>query len=421
MKIVVIGGTGLIGSKAVNILRQHDHEVVAASPSSGVNTLTGEGLAEALKGTQVVVDAANSPSFEDKPALEFFETSGRNLLGAEKAAGVKHHVALSVVGADRLTGGGPGSLSGYFRAKMAQENLIKASEIPFTIVHATQFFEFAKNIAQSGTDGSTVRLSSVLMQPMAADDVAAAVAEAAVGQPVNGMIEVAGPDQIRQDELVRQYLSATGDQRKVITDDKPLYYGIEVNDQSLVPGANPRLGKIHFKDWLSRTTAQKTVTENPSAPASSLSDKAAKVVALLLCGILFGALSLREGAAENSSDKSNEAATTEPKEAKVTQLFSKDLTDLPGKEGLMLLIEYPPGSSDPIHRHNAHGFIYVLEGSIVMQVRGGKEVTLTPGQTFYEGPEDVHVVGRNASETKPAKFVVFFVKDKGAPILVPAN
>jgi uncharacterized protein YbjT (DUF2867 family) len=254
MKIVVIGGTGLIGSKVVNLLRQRGHEVVAASPSSGVNTLTGEGLAGALAGAQVVVDVANSPSFEDKPAMEFFDTSGRNLLAAEKTAGVKHHVALSVVGTDRLTGSGAGSLSGYFRAKMAQENLITSSGIPFTIVHATQFFEFAKNMAQSGTDGSTVRLSSVLMQPIAADDVATAVAEVALGQPVNGLVEVAGPDQIRQDELVRQYLSATGDPRKVVTDDKPLYYGIEVNDQSLVPGPNPRLGEVHFKDWLSTST-----------------------------------------------------------------------------------------------------------------------------------------------------------------------
>lgn len=253
MKIVVIGGSGLIGSKVVNILRQRGHEVVPASPSSGVNTLTGEGLAAALAGAQVVVDVANSPSFEDKPAMQFFETSGRNLLAAEKTAGVKHHLALSVVGTDRLTGSGAGSLSGYFRAKQAQENLIKASGIPFTIVHATQFFEFVNGIAQSGTDGSTVRLSSVLMQPMAADDVAEAVAEAALGQPVNGLIEVAGPDQIRQDELVRQYLSATSDPREVVTDDKPLYFGIEVNDQSLVPGANPRLGKMHFKDWLTHS------------------------------------------------------------------------------------------------------------------------------------------------------------------------
>src|SRR3954466_11743450 len=255
MKIVIIGGTGLIGTKLGAMLRARGHEILAASPSKGVNTLTGEGLAAALADAQVVVDVANSPSFEDKPALEFFETSGRNLLAAEKTAGVKHHVALSVVGTDRLTGSGPGSLSGYFRAKLVQENLIKASGIPFTIVHATQFFEFVKGIAQSGTAGSAIRLSSVLMQPMAADDVAAAVAEAALGQPANGLIEVAGPDQIRQDELVRQYLSATGDTRKLVTGDKPLYFGIEVNDQSLVPGANPRVGPTHYKDWLQHSSA----------------------------------------------------------------------------------------------------------------------------------------------------------------------
>jgi uncharacterized protein YbjT (DUF2867 family) len=228
---------------------------VAASPSTGVNTLTGEGLAEALKDAQVVVDVANSPSFEDKPALDFFETSGRNLLAAEKVAGVRHHVALSVVGTDRLTGSGPGSLSGYFRAKMAQENLIKVSGIPFTIVHATQFFEFVKSIAQSATGDSTIRLSSVLMQPIASDDVAGAVAEIALGQPVNGMIEVAGPDRFRQDELVRQFLSATADTRKVDSDDKAGYFGIEVNDQSLVPGDSPRLGPTHYQNWLKRSTS----------------------------------------------------------------------------------------------------------------------------------------------------------------------
>jgi uncharacterized protein YbjT (DUF2867 family) len=255
MKIVVIGGTGLIGTKVVNNLRERGHEVVAAAPSTGVNTLTGEGLAAALAGAQVVVDVANSPSFEDKPAMEFFETSGRNLLAAEKTAGVIHHVALSVVGTDRLTGSGPGSLSGYFRAKLAQENLIKASGIPFTIVHATQFFEFVKGIAQSGTTGSTIRLSSVLMQPMVSDDVAAAVTDAALGQPVNGIIEVAGPDQFRQDDFVRQYLSATGDPREVITDDNAGYFGIQVNDQSLVPGDNPRLGSTHYRDWLKRSAS----------------------------------------------------------------------------------------------------------------------------------------------------------------------
>jgi len=329
MKIVVIGGTGLIGSKTVNILRQRGHQVVAASPKSGVNTLTGEGLAEALKGAQVVVDVANSLSFEDKPALDFFEMSGRNLLSAEKSAAVKHHVALSVVGTDRLTGSGPGSLSGYFRAKMAQENLIKASGIPFTIVHATQFFEFAKGIIQSATDSSTIRLSSVLMQPMASDDVAAAVAEVALGQPVNGMIEIAGPDQIRQDELVRQYLSATGDARKVVTDAKAGYFGIAVNDQSLLPGDKPRLGPTHYEEWLSRTTPQKKAIEPQATPPSSLPGKVGKVVALLLCGVVFAAL---------CKVTLTMAATTEPKEAKLTELMSKDLTDLPGQEGMMLTI-----------------------------------------------------------------------------------
>src|SRR4249919_1587684 len=253
MKIVIIGGTGLIGSKVVNILRQSGHEVVAASPKTGVNTLTGEGLVDALADAQVVVDVANSPSFEDKPAMDFFEMSGHKLLAAEKTARVKHHIALSVVGTDRLTGSGAGSLSGYFRAKLAQENLVKASGIPFTIIHATQFFEFVKSIAQSATGGSEIRLSSVLMQPIVSDDVAAAVAEVALGEPVNGMIEIAGPDQIRQDELVRRYLSATGDARKVVTDAKTGYFGIAVNDQSLVPGDNPRLGPTHYEDWLKRS------------------------------------------------------------------------------------------------------------------------------------------------------------------------
>jgi len=246
MKIVVIGGSGLIGKKVVKNLHQHGHEVVAASPSSGVNTVTGEGLAQALAGAQVVVDVANALSWDDKAVLAFFETSGRNLLAAEAAAGVGHHVALSVVGTDRLLA------SGYFRAKMAQENLIKASPIPYTIVRATQFFEFVGGIAQSATEGQTVRLPPVLMQPIASDDVAAVVAEAALAEPLNGTVDLAGPEPIRQDELVRQFLNATGDARKVITDASATYYGINVNDQSLTPGENPRLGTTRFSDWLSR-------------------------------------------------------------------------------------------------------------------------------------------------------------------------
>jgi uncharacterized protein YbjT (DUF2867 family) len=244
IKIVVIGGSGLIGTKLVNDLRQRGHEVVAASPSTGVNTITGEGLADALDSAQIVVDVANAPSWEDKAVLEFFETSGHNLLAAEAAAGVKHHVALSVVGTDQLLA------SGYFRAKMAQEKLIKASQIPYTIVRATQFFEFVPSIAQLATEGANVRVPPVLMQPIVSDDVATALADVALGEPVNGMIEIAGPERIRQDELVRQFLSATGDSRKVITDANARYYGLKVNDQSLVPGQNPRLGSTHFAEWL---------------------------------------------------------------------------------------------------------------------------------------------------------------------------
>ena len=250
MKIVVIGGSGLIGKKLVNNLRQHGHEVVAASPSSGVNTLTGEGLAEALTDAQVVVDVANSPSFEDKAVLEFFETAGRNLLAAEAAAGVGHHVALSVVGTDRLL------TSGYFRAKMAQENLIKASKIPYTILRSTQFFEFVGGIAQSATDGQTVRLSPALVQPVVSDDVAAALADVAVEQPLNGTVELAGPEPIRLDELVRRFLSANRDARKVTTDVHARYFGTELNDQSLTPGDNPRIGPTRFEDWLSRSIPQ---------------------------------------------------------------------------------------------------------------------------------------------------------------------
>jgi uncharacterized protein YbjT (DUF2867 family) len=247
MKLIVIGGTGLIGTKVVKDLREKGHEVVAASPSQGINSVTGEGLAEALVGAQVVVDVSNSPSWEDKAVLEFFEKSERNLAAAEAAAGVGHHVALSVVGTDRMLA------SGYFRAKMVQENLIKASKIPFTIVRATQFFEFVGAIAQFSTEGATVRLPSALMQPIVSDDVAAALADVAIAEPLNDTVEVAGPEPIRMDELVRRFLSAKGDPRKVITDVRALYYGIEVNDQSLVPGDNPRLGPTRFSEWLARS------------------------------------------------------------------------------------------------------------------------------------------------------------------------
>jgi len=250
MKIVVIGGSGLIGSKLVNRLRQNGHEVVAASPKSGVNTLTREGLAEALAGAQVVVDVANSPSFEAKAALEFFETSGRNLLAAEAAAGVGHHIALSVVGTEHLLE------SGYFPAKMAQEKLIKASGIPYTILRATQFFEFVDNIIQSGADGNVIRLSPALIQPIASDDVAAALADVAVAPPLNATIEVAGPEPFPLDQLARNVLTVTKDRRQVIADVHARYFGAELNDRSLTPGEHPRLGPTYFEDWLSHSLAR---------------------------------------------------------------------------------------------------------------------------------------------------------------------
>jgi uncharacterized protein YbjT (DUF2867 family) len=257
MKIVVIGGTGLIGSKLVKQLREHGHEALAASPNSGVNTLTGEGLAEALKGASVVVDVSNSPSWEDSAVMKFFETSTRNLLVSEAAAGVKHHVALSVVGTDRL------SESGYFRAKIAQEKLIIESSIPHSIVHATQFFEFLKGLADISSDGTKVRLPHVVFQPMAADDVASGVARIAVGPPVNGIVEIAGPEQFHLDDLVRRRLAALKDPRDVIADPKADYSGAKISERTLVPDKDARLGQTTFETWLSQQTGQIPSTKQP--------------------------------------------------------------------------------------------------------------------------------------------------------------
>jgi uncharacterized protein YbjT (DUF2867 family) len=249
MKIVVIGGTGLIGSKTVAILRQGDHEVVAAAPKSGVNTITGEGLKEVMAGAQVVIDLANSPSFEDKAALEFFETSGRNLLAAEAAAGVRHHVALSIVGTDRTPD------NGYFRAKIAQENLIKASGVPYTIIRSTQFLEFLGYIADAGADGDMVRVSPGLFQPIAADDVAAIVADVALAAPRNGIVEIAGPERAPFNEIVARYLKAVGDPREVVSDPEARYAGGRVEERSLVPLGEARLGRIALDEWLRRSRA----------------------------------------------------------------------------------------------------------------------------------------------------------------------
>ena len=259
MKIVVIGGTGLIGSKLVNKIREHGHQAVAASPDTGVNTVTGEGLAEALKSASVVVDVSNSPSWEDSAVLNFFETSTRNLLTTEEAAGVGHHVALSVVGTDRL------SESGYFRAKIAQEKLIKDSSIPYSIVHATQFFEFLKGLADISVVGGKVHLPHVLFQPMAAEDVAAGVASVAVGPPVNGIVEIGGPEQFRVDDLVRRRLAALKDPREVVADPDALYSGAKITERTLVPGNNARLGPTRFETWLAQSAGKIPTAKSPAA------------------------------------------------------------------------------------------------------------------------------------------------------------
>ncbi len=247
MKIVVIGGTGLIGSKVVEKLRKGGHEPLAASPDTGVDVLTGEGLAEALEGVQVVVDVANAPVWDDAAVLDFFQTSSRNLLDAETAAGVGHHVTLSVVGTDRLPE------SGYLRAKLAQEEVVKAGPLPYTIVRATQFFEFIGRIADSSTDGDTVRLSPALVQPEAADDVASTLADVAVGAPLNDTVELAGPEAFHLDELARRLLSAKGDPRQVTADVHARYFGAQLDDRSLTPGDDARIAPTRFEDWLSQS------------------------------------------------------------------------------------------------------------------------------------------------------------------------
>lgn len=244
MKIVVIGGSGLIGSKTVSKLKNLGHEVLAASPNTGVNTITGEGLSEALKGADKVVDVANSPSFEDNAVMEFFKTSGRNLLAAEAEAGVKHHIALSIVGTDRLPD------SGYLRAKVEQERLIRESTIPYSILHSTQFFEFAGSIVSAGTVGDTIRLSSALFQPVASDEVVAALVDITIKDPVNGIVEIGGPEKIAMDQFAKIYLDMKQDKREVIADPNALYFGTVINDQSLVPDDHARIGSIQYKDWI---------------------------------------------------------------------------------------------------------------------------------------------------------------------------
>ena len=408
MKIVVIGGSGLIGSKLVSKLSASGHEVVAASPSSGVNAVTGEGLAEALKSAAVVVDVTNPPSFEDAVALKFFETSTRNLLTYEAAAGVRHHVVLSVVGMERLPE------YGYFRAKIVQEKLIQGSSIPYSIIRATQFFEFIGRIADEATRGDTVRTSSALIQPMAADDVASLLAGIAVNTPLQGTVEIAGPDQFHLDDLIRRDLAARNDPRTVESDPHALYFGGELSEKTLVPADDAQLAETHFEDWL-QSASQISSLKSPVGinGREHLVANAKRMLAVIF--LITGAL------ISTGTLMAQKAVAPPTQQETITMLLTKDLAGVPGEQVLMYTVDFPPGFSSPIHRHDAQVSVYVLEGSVVMQVRGGKEMTLTPGQSFYEGPDDIHIVSRNASSTKPAKFLVFLINKKGALLMIPAK
>jgi len=391
MNIVVIGASGLIGSKLVSLLRTRGHQVVAASPSTGVNTLTAEGLAAALAGAQVVIDVANSPSFEDKAVMDFFRTSGRNLLAAEAAASVGHHIALSVVGADRLPE------SGYLRAKVAQEELIKASKIPYTILRSTQFFEFIGRLADSAT--REIRLSPALVQPIASDDVVAALADLAGGPPLNGTVEVAGPGAYPLDKLVRKFLASRGDKRPVVADIHARYFGAELDDRSLTPGEQPRFGRTAFDDWLNGASAH--LRDHYGDPP--FHPRRPNMIRNLLCAAALAAFAVTAASAQNASDH----------RAKVTLVYDQPLPNVPGKSIRGVLVEYEPGGSSPAHTHPNSAFIYatILQGAIRSQINDGPVTTYRAGESFSERPGDRHALSANASTTEPARLLAVFVLD----------
>ena len=339
MKVVIIGGTGLIGRKVAAKLQSGGHDVVAASPSTGVNSLTGEGLEEVLRGSNVVVDVTNSPSFEDDAVLDFFRTSTGHLLSAAAAAGVSHYVALSVVGSDRI------SDSGYLRAKRVQEGMIEAGGVPYTVLRATQFFEFLKAIADGGTEGNVVHMSPSKFQPVAADDVAATLAEIVTGQPRNGVVELGGPEASSMAEFIQRFLSSVGDERKVVPDADAKYFGAVLDKDGLAPAGQFIAGSIRLADWT------RGLMLNPSSQRRVT----VKKIALLL---LVGASLLSTNAT---------AEETNPPASKVTQIFDRELPNVPGKSMRAVLVEYGPGAGSPSHRHPSSAFIYatVLEGEIL--------------------------------------------------------
>jgi len=369
-------------------LPQHGENAPDAASSSTSEGVIGEGLKEAIAGAQVAVDLTNSPSFEDKAVLEFFETSGRNLLAAEAAAGVRHHVALSIVGTDR-------SDNGYFRAKVAQEKLIKTSGIPYTIIRATQFMEFLGGIADSGTDGKTVRLSPSLFQPIAADDVAAVVAEVALAAPRNGIVEIAGPERAPFNEIVARYLKAVGDQRQVVRDPEARYFW-RPDRGALAPAAGRSAPRPYrFRRMAPPLTRRSLNRHTPIGGSGSMKR--------ILCSLLVATLPFGSALADAPKEKN----------AKVTLVYQHELPNVPGKSIKGVLVEYGPGGYSPGHTHAKCAFIYatVLEGAIRSQVNDGPVTTYEAGQSFSELPGDRHGVSANVSETRPAKLLAVFVVD----------
>lgn len=368
MKIVIIGGTGLIGSKLVTMLRGQGHEAVPAAPSTGVNTLTGEGLTEALAGASVVVDVSNSPSFEDAAVLEFFETSTRNVLAAEAAAGVGHHVALSVVGTERQPD------IGYFRAKIAQEQLIEHSPIPYSIVHATQFFEFVRRMADDATDDGTVRMPPALFQPIAGDEVAEAVGRVSVGAPLNGTVEVAGPERFRMDEFFRDALAGWNDPREVVTDPHAHYYGSELAERTLVPDDGALLGEIRYGAWPGRIPAP----DGRRQPRSTAWQTALTVL----------------------------------QDAKPPFVPA-------GVHVMTVVVEFPPGDpGTPPHRHSGPAFGYVVAGEMVFELEGEPARVVRAGEAFWEpGGDVIHYQDGNNRDDVPLRFTVTMLCEPGKPML----
>ena len=393
MKIVIIGGTGLIGRKLATKLLSAGHEVVAASPSTGVNSLTGEGLKEALTGANVVVDVTNSPSFEDNAVVDFFRRSTGNLLRAVKAAGVSHYVALSVVGCDRIRD------SGYLRAKRMQEGMIEAGGVPYTVLRATQFFEFLKAIADGAMEGNVVHMSPGKFQPVAADDVAATLAKIAIAQAKNGVVELAGPEASSMAEFIQSFLSSIGDARKVVSDPDAKYFGAVLDKDGLAPSANLLLDRH-------ASPIGRAPNDNPP----HRKEVAVKKIALLL---LAGATLLSANVA---------AEETAAPVAKISKIFDRELPNVPGKSMRAVLVEYGPDAASPSHRHPPSAFIYatVLEGEIRSKVNDDPEHVYKAGETWTEVPGDHHQVSANASATKPARLLAIFVVDTTEQeILIP--